>query len=129
MPPAPTPDPRRATGRRRRFQAKLGRVSARPLLTVLGRAAPSAGRALGLGALLALLGVGCVRVKPYQREDLARRAMIDDQAPGERRFEQHAQGSREGAEGGSGEAGGGCGCNGGASSPGADGGRRRARRS
>lgn len=54
---------------------------------------------------------GCARVKPWQREDLARRTMIEDRPPGERRFEQHARGSREGADGGSGEAGGGCGCN------------------
>jgi hypothetical protein len=53
----------------------------------------------------------CVTVKPYQREDLSRRAMIDDKDPGEARFEQHARGSREGADGGTGEAGGGCGCN------------------
>jgi hypothetical protein len=53
----------------------------------------------------------CVRVKPYEREVHARRAMIDDRAAGEARFEQHARGSREGADGGSGDAGGGCGCN------------------
>ena len=51
------------------------------------------------------------RCKPWQREDLARRAMIEDREPGEARFEQHARGSREGADGGTGEAGGGCGCN------------------
>jgi hypothetical protein len=54
---------------------------------------------------------GCVRVKPYQREHLAKRTMVDDRDQGEARFDQHARGSREGAEGGSGEAGGGCGCN------------------
>jgi hypothetical protein len=63
-----------------------------------------------LGATLALAS-GCARVKPWQREDLSRRAMIDDQEPGEARFDGHARGSREGAEGGSGRAGGGCGCN------------------
>jgi hypothetical protein len=62
--------------------------------------------------VIALASVpACARVKPYQRENLARRAMIDDRAPGEARFEQHARGSREGADGGTGEAGGGCGCN------------------
>jgi hypothetical protein len=57
------------------------------------------------------LGGGCATVRPHQREDLARRTMIEDRAPGERRFDQHARGSREGADGGTGEAGGGCGCN------------------
>jgi hypothetical protein len=54
---------------------------------------------------------GCARVKPYQREHLARRTMVDDRAPGGTRFEQHRNGSREGADGGTGEPGGGCGCN------------------
>jgi hypothetical protein len=54
---------------------------------------------------------GCARVKPYQREHLARRAMEGDLAAGEARFEQHLRGSREAADGGTGEAGGGCGCN------------------
>lgn len=56
-------------------------------------------------------GAGCASVKPYEREHLARRHMQGDRGPGERRFEQHARGSREGADGGTGEAGGGCGCN------------------
>ncbi len=55
--------------------------------------------------------VGCVRVKPYEREHLARRSMAGDRAPGDKRFEQHQTGSREGADGGTGEPGGGCGCN------------------
>ena len=54
---------------------------------------------------------GCMRVKPYQREHLARPSMSGQADPGESRFHQHARGSREGADGGSGEAGGGCGCN------------------
>jgi hypothetical protein len=53
----------------------------------------------------------CARVKPYERENLSKRSMTADREPGERRFEQHARGSREGADGGTGEAGGGCGCN------------------
>ncbi len=56
-------------------------------------------------------GLGCVRVKPYQRENLSRRHMIEDRTAGERRFAQHARGAREGSDGGTGEAGGGCGCN------------------
>jgi hypothetical protein len=64
-------------------------------------------------ALAVSLGAagGCARVKPYERENLARRSMVGDRQPGETRFEQHARGSREGADGGTGEAGGGCGCN------------------
>jgi hypothetical protein len=59
----------------------------------------------------ASLAPACARVKPYQREHLARRTMVSDRQPGEARFDQHARGSREGADGGTGEAGGGCGCN------------------
>jgi hypothetical protein len=54
---------------------------------------------------------GCLRVQPHQREDLSRRSMIQDRDAGERRFGQHQTGSREGADGGTGEPGGGCGCN------------------
>jgi hypothetical protein len=61
--------------------------------------------------VLALLLSGCAVVKHWQREDLARRTMVSDTEPGEARFQQHAHGAREAAEGGTGEAGGGCGCN------------------
>ena len=63
--------------------------------------------------LIGVLGAsaGCAVVKPWQREDLSRRSMTADEEPGEARFDGHARGSREGAEGGSGKAGGGCGCN------------------
>jgi len=64
-----------------------------------------------LAVAAALSVAACARVKPYQREHLARRAMVSDEQPGEARFQQHARGSREGADGGTGEAGGGCGCN------------------
>ena len=77
------------------------------LLRSMSRPAPWT---LALVAAL-LLAPACARVKPYQREHLARRAMVGDRQPGESRFEQHARGSREGADGGTGEAGGGCGCN------------------
>jgi hypothetical protein len=62
-----------------------------------------------LGAAAA--GTGCTVVAAHQRGHLARRAMTDDRDPGEARFEGHARGAREGAEGGGGQAGGGCGCN------------------
>ena len=54
---------------------------------------------------------GCVVVRAHQRGNLAKRAMTNDRDPGEARFEQHATGSREGADGGTGQPGGGCGCN------------------
>ena len=61
--------------------------------------------------VLSLLTVSCVRVKPYQKENLAKRHMVSERDSGEARFEQHARGAREGADGGTGSAGGGCGCN------------------
>jgi hypothetical protein len=61
--------------------------------------------------VMALAGAGCAAVKPWQREDLARQPMVADQATGDERFQQHARGAREGADGGTGHAGGGCGCN------------------
>jgi hypothetical protein len=59
----------------------------------------------------ALAGSGCVVVKAHQRANLARRSMTLDRDPGEVRFSQHERGSREGADGGTGQPGGGCGCN------------------
>lgn len=62
--------------------------------------------------VLSLAGAaGCATVRPHEREYLSRRGMVSDRDPGERRFEQHQTGSREGADGGTGEPGGGCGCN------------------
>jgi len=65
---------------------------------------------LGLVALATALG-GCVMVKPWQRENLARQSMAREQSRGETRFEGHVREAREGAAGGTGEAGAGCGCN------------------
>lgn len=59
----------------------------------------------------ALAGSGCVVVKAHQRGNLAKRAMTNDRDSGEARFSQHERGSREGADGGTGQPGGGCGCN------------------
>jgi hypothetical protein len=64
-----------------------------------------------LWVLAAVLTSSCVVVRSHEREALAKRAMTEDRAPGERRFGQHQTGSREGADGGTGEPGGGCGCN------------------
>ena len=74
-------------------------------------------RTLPLVAALAALTVlasslaGCVVVRANQREFHAKRAMTSDRDTGEVRFGQHATGSREGADGGTGQPGGGCGCN------------------
>lgn len=59
----------------------------------------------------AMLATGCAVVRPHQRENLSRRTMIDDQDIGEQRFKHHAEGAREGADGGTSMPGGGCGCN------------------
>lgn len=66
-------------------------------------------------AMIASLGLaassGCLAVRPHERQHLARRSMTADRGKGEVRSDQHRAGSREGAEGGTGEPGGGCGCN------------------
>jgi hypothetical protein len=54
---------------------------------------------------------GCVVVHAHERGHLAKRAMTDDRGAGEARFMEHERGAREGAEGGTGQPGGGCGCN------------------
>lgn len=57
-----------------------------------------------------LLGASCARVKPYQRETHAQRAMQDPD-PVEQKLDDHVNEYREGAIGGTGVGGGGCGCN------------------
>lgn len=62
--------------------------------------------------LLALAATsGCVVVKANQRGNLAKRSMTNDEDTGESRFDAHANGAREGAQGGTRHPGGGCGCN------------------
>jgi hypothetical protein len=67
--------------------------------------------ALSVCGGLSLAGSGCVVVRAHQRGHLAKRAMTNDHDSGEARFAGHERGSREGAEGGTGQPGGGCGCN------------------
>ena len=66
-------------------------------------------------ALAALLVGGCSMskwtVKPHQRELLADKIMQLDADPQEREAEEHVLANREGAIGGTGTSGGGCGCN------------------
>jgi hypothetical protein len=69
-----------------------------------------------VGLLAALSGLaGCAHrpppIQPWQREYLSKRALRFDADPLEDRFRQHMFGSREGADGGYGHPGGGCGCN------------------
>lgn len=61
--------------------------------------------------VLALALPSCVRVKANDRGNHSKRSMSNDRDTGESRFDSHARGSREGADGGNGQPGGGCGCN------------------
>ncbi len=65
--------------------------------------------------VFALLAGGCSvskwTVKPHQRELLSDRIMQLDAQQQERMAEEHVLSNREGAIGGTGTAGGGCGCN------------------
>lgn len=55
--------------------------------------------------------VGCVHVAPYEREELTRPGMDTEREAAEMGFQAHVHDSREGATGGAGSTGGGCGCN------------------
>ena len=69
-------------------------------------------RLLALGALLALVATsGCVQVPPYAREDLTQPGMESATEGDEEAFRSHVYDAREGAAGGHGSTGGGCGCN------------------
>jgi hypothetical protein len=76
---------------------------------------PSSGP--GLAACVMMIGLaaafsaGCATVSPYQREFLARPAMDFAREDDETAFRAHVHDSREGATGGHGSTGGGCGCN------------------
>lgn len=77
----------------------------------------TARRALSLIVLLALLllpgllAQGCVTVAPYQREALTHPGMSSEGEEREESFRAHSYDAREGAAGGHGGTGGGCGCN------------------
>ena len=70
---------------------------------------------IGFIVVAALLFSGCSlskwTVKPHQRELLADKIMQLDAEPQERSAEEHVLANREGAIGGTGTSGGGCGCN------------------
>jgi len=66
--------------------------------------------------IMPLLSVGAcapqlVRVKPYERETLARPVMSRSLDPLQKAMTEHAYFSREATSGGGGVGGGGCGCN------------------
>jgi hypothetical protein len=61
--------------------------------------------------LTLLLAAGCATVKPYEREYLSRPSMDLEREAAEAKFYSHVLDAREGATGGIGTAGGGCGCN------------------
>ena len=65
-------------------------------------------------ALAAALASGCAAlpaVQPWEKGELAKPAMQFDADPLAAKFAEHIYSSKEGAAGGSGVGGGGCGCN------------------
>ena len=68
------------------------------------------GRDLLLAAMLSSVAAGCVAVKPWQREFLARREMSFDSEKVEFTLDHTYYNAREGAAGGFESGGGGCGC-------------------
>jgi hypothetical protein len=68
---------------------------------------------IALGLWFALAGCAPIQpwVKPYEREHLADPIMSLDRDPISSDYIQHVFGTREGAHGATGGAGGGCGCN------------------
>lgn len=64
-----------------------------------------------LSPLLLVLAIGCTHVAPYEREDLASPGMDPAREAREAAFRAHVHDAREGATGGHGSTGGGCGCN------------------
>lgn len=66
---------------------------------------------VALACFFVVAVAGCVRVKPYERELLAKPTMTFQPDPHEDVLDNHMLEAREGAAGGYGSAGGGCGCN------------------
>ena len=62
-------------------------------------------------ALLALVTASCASVEPWERGRLAQAEMALEIDPLAAEFQAHTYFSKEGAAGGTGSAGGGCGCN------------------
>jgi hypothetical protein len=71
------------------------------------------GRTLAIAVISAGLGIalsGCATVEPWQRARLANPCMVFDSNGAQLTFDTHWQTAREGAAGGFGIQGGGCGC-------------------
>ncbi|BDY04415.1 DUF4266 domain-containing protein [Ferrimonas sp. YFM] len=68
-------------------------------------------QALTLMLLLALTGCSSMGVKPWERDLLAHPAMALEADALDKSFDDHVYFSKEATNGGSGSAGGGCGCN------------------
>ncbi|MBI1796386.1 MAG: DUF4266 domain-containing protein [Candidatus Eisenbacteria bacterium] len=64
-----------------------------------------------LAALAALTGGCAATIKPWDRDLMAQKQMSFIPIPMERAIDDHVYFSKEGSTGGSGIAGGGCGCN------------------
>ncbi|MCB0331621.1 MAG: DUF4266 domain-containing protein [Bdellovibrionales bacterium] len=64
-----------------------------------------------LSLLFTLIVTGCSSVKPWQKENFAKRHMQFDPYPLDSSFTDHVHESREGSRGGRGIGAGGCGCN------------------
>ncbi len=60
---------------------------------------------------LLMAQAGCTDVQPWEKQYLAKPIMALDPDPQERKLRLHVYGTREGAFGGYGVGGGGCGCN------------------
>ncbi len=68
-------------------------------------------RLLWLALLLTFVGAGCAHVNPWERETLARIQRANDSGAATRRYDAHFWNVRGAMAGGTGEPGGGCGCN------------------
>ena len=74
-----------------------------------GRPMRLAGLAIAMQAVVGCAGIGSVQ--PWEKGTLARPEMTFEGDKLEAKFSEHIYASREGASGGSGVGGGGCGCN------------------
>ena len=100
-----------------RFSFKMGTLKGFPNPPAMSSARQSRATLDAIKFILVatLLFGGCSlskwTVKPHQRELLADKIMQLDAEPQERAAEEHVLANREGAIGGTGTSGGGCGCN------------------
>jgi len=66
---------------------------------------------LAAGALLALASAGCAHVQPWEKEHMALLADHEARGATAAAYDAHFWSVREASAGGTGQAGGGCGCN------------------